>query len=71
MKSPCASLKDSLLQNGFVEYEAVKRAGIASARAHLAAAFPDGLALESAFVAPELAAQARTHPLRACVKLRS
>ena len=37
----------------------MRRAGIAGARAHLAAAFPGGLALESAFVAPELAAQAR------------
>ncbi|KAK9845381.1 hypothetical protein WJX81_005067 [Elliptochloris bilobata] len=44
-------------QNGFVEYEAVRRAGIPGARAHLAAAFPGGIALDSAFVAPELAAQ--------------
>lgn len=38
-------------------YDAVAKLGIQGARAHLAAAFPDGLALDAAFVAPALVAQ--------------
>ena len=37
-----------------IEYTAVAKLGIPSAQAHLQAAFPDGIALETAFVAPEL-----------------
>ncbi|KAG2435773.1 hypothetical protein HXX76_006969 [Chlamydomonas incerta] len=43
-------------QNGWVGYDTVRRMGISNERAHLKAAFPDGITLESAYVAPQLVA---------------
>ncbi|KXZ55512.1 hypothetical protein GPECTOR_2g1061 [Gonium pectorale] len=43
-------------QNGWVAYDTVKRMGISGERAYLRSAFPDGIPLESAFVAPSLLA---------------
>lgn len=45
-------------QNRVIEYSKVAKLGIPSARAHLAAAFPDGVPLETVFVGPELLQQA-------------
>ncbi|GFR49317.1 hypothetical protein Agub_g11343, partial [Astrephomene gubernaculifera] len=43
-------------QNGWVAYDTVRRLGISNERAFLRSAFPEGLPLESAFVAPSLLA---------------
>ncbi|PNW71999.1 hypothetical protein CHLRE_16g686650v5 [Chlamydomonas reinhardtii] len=43
-------------QNGWVGYDTVRRMGISNERAHLRAAFPKGVALESAYLAPQLLA---------------
>ncbi|GIM08278.1 hypothetical protein Vretimale_12254 [Volvox reticuliferus] len=43
-------------QNGWVAYDTVRRLGISNERAYLRSTFPDGLPLESAFVAPSLLA---------------
>lgn len=40
-----------------MEYGAVSRMGVADPRAHLQAAFPDGVALQSCFVGSEVVAQ--------------
>ena len=40
-----------------IEYAAVTKLGIPSAQAYLQANFPDGIALETAFVGPELVQQ--------------
>lgn len=45
-------------QNRVIEYSKVAKLGIPSVRAHLGAAFPDGVPLETVFVGPELLQQA-------------
>lgn len=37
-----------------IEYETAKQLGVGSARAYLEATFPDGIALDTVFVGPEL-----------------
>ena len=44
-------------QNRVIEYAAVAKLGIPSARAHLQASFPDGVPLDTVFVGPELLQQ--------------
>eukprot|EP00798_Chlamydomonas_sp_ICE-L_P012768 gene12768-16019_t len=44
-------------QNGWVAYDTVKKVGITNEMIYLAGKFPDGIALETAFVAPSLLLQ--------------
>ncbi|GBF94592.1 hypothetical protein Rsub_06707 [Raphidocelis subcapitata] len=52
-----AAVKGFYSQNGWVGYETARRAGVGNDRAYLSAAFPDGIALETAFVSPSLLVQ--------------
>ncbi|KAI8468856.1 MAG: hypothetical protein J3K34DRAFT_294179 [Monoraphidium minutum] len=52
-----AAVRGFYEQNGWVAYDTARRMGVANDRAYLQATFPEGLALETAFVSPSLLVQ--------------